>query len=507
MSNKPSSATSKLFGEGGDWRRDIGLVVGAATLAPATLAAGNAVFGPDVLKLTGIVLVQVLGGLIAVTVGKRFGLNHRVAVNISAVLLVAFTLGGGFVRSMNLGLVALACMGVAIILVLAARWSRDDRSRTWLGNTAWLMVILMIGRAAFTVVANTPSFSFQSSLDVSVGADASTQSFYLIVLDGYPGSFSELPELTSVVEGFMEELTDRGFHRTSNARANYNATFASISSALSLEHDLSLSQGGIVDALDRIRGNNRLVRDAQRAGYRYVHVESGWSGSTCGRSVDLCYEGLLIDETVEVLSDLSVLGAFWKQSASVEGALNALDNLSAHIAEDDGGDFVFAHVLLPHPPIQLQNDCARTYKPELDVGFLNSPRTTQSELLLIKAGFLQQVQCVNKLILGLMDHLPRDWPVVITSDHGTDFRGQLLKTPNQWDEEDIEERFSNFNVTRLPERCLVGQPRDLVNVMRSAASCVLGVELRPITPRYQIVPYNGFLQPGARVLTESEMGF
>lgn len=499
--------TSKLNGEGGDWRRDIGLIVGAATLAPATLAAGNAVFGPDILKLTAIVLAQILGGLIAVTIGKWFGLRHRVAVTMSAVLLLAFTLGGGFVRSLNLELVALACVGVAIILVLAARWSRDDRSWTWLGNTAWLMVIIMIGRAAFTVLANTPSSPSQVSPDHTVGADASTQSFYLIVLDGYPGAFSELPELTSVVEEFVKELADRGFHRTNNARANYNTTFASISSALSLEHDLSHSESGIVEALERIRGNNRLVRDAKHAGYRYVHIESGWSGSTCGRSVDLCYKGLLIDETVEALSDLSVLGMFWKQSASVGGALNALDNLSAHIADDDGGDFVFAHVLLPHPPLQLQSDCARTYKPELDVGFLNSPKTTESELLLIKAGFLQQIQCVNKLVLGLVDQLPRGWPVVLTSDHGTDFRGQLLKTPDHWDERDIEERFSNFNVTRLPESCPVGQSSDLVNIMRSAASCVLGVALRPITPRYQIVPYNGFFQPGARVLTESEMGF
>lgn len=505
MSNNPAASTHGLISR--DRRQNLGLVVAAATLAPATLTAQNAVFGPSVMKLSGIALAQVLGGLGAVAVGKRLGINHRVATVLSGVLLVAFTLGGGVVRSPNTGIVVLAFTAFLIALTLVARWSRDDRVWTWLGNTAWLMLIIMIGRAVLAVVASVPSSSSEVLPIQRVRNSPGASSFYLIVLDGYPGSVAELPELSPIIEEFVNDLTERGFNRTQNARANYNATFASISTMLSLDHDLRLSQRGLVEAFEKIRGDNRLARGAQDVGYRYVHVESGWSGSTCGRFVDLCYKGLLIDETMEALFDLSVLGTFWRRSASTEGALNALANLSDHIADDDGGDFVFAHVLLPHPPLQLKTGCSRTFEPELDVRFLNSPGTSQTDLRLIKSAFLEQIQCVNNLILSLMEQLPREWPVVIASDHGTDFRGQALKVPSQWDERDIEERFSNLTVTRLPESCQIGEQRDLINVMRSAASCVLGLELKPIAPHFEIVPYYGSLQIGPRVLTESDLGY
>lgn len=503
--DRVSSATHRR----GDRRlgSDLGLVVAGATLAPATMVAENAVYGPDFLKLGLVAVALMIGGSSAVAIGEKLGLRRRVATMAASLLLVAFTLGGSLFRMGEPWVVVLASAALWIILFLSARWSNHDSFWSWLRNTAWLVVLLVVGRAAFGVIATASAATAEHVIpEIEITVQEGTGSFYLIVLDGYPGSFAELPELAPLVGGFVQRLNDQGFHQVPNARANYNFTYAALSSALSLDHGPDLSQQGFVEALEQIRGNNRLVRQMRGAGYRYVHVESGWSGSTCGKVVDVCYEGPWIDDTVEALADLSVGGIFWKHSASTSGALNALNNVSAHITEDDGRDFVFAHILLPHPPVLLDDECNRSYETFLDTRVLNTPGTTEADLRLIKAAYLEQVECVNNLILGLVDRLPPRWPVLITSDHGTDFRGQTLKVPDQWDEEDIDERFSILTLTRLPARCRIAEANDLVNLMRSAASCVLDIEIASIPPHYQIVPHPDSLDLGGRLLAEAEIG-
>jgi hypothetical protein len=335
-----------------------------------------------------------------------------------------------------------------------------------------------------------------------------TTSFYLIVVDGYPGSFAEVPELESHVQEFKSKLEQIGFHVLEGARANYSFTYAALSSALSMGHGLEPSRDPISRFIAASRGDHLLATTMREYGYRYVHVESGWSGSDCGPLVDACIRGAFFDDTIGELVDMSIFGHTFERSALTYGGGHALEELVQYVMEeDDGGNFVFAHVLLPHPPLQLTRDCTPRVSDELNVTTLNSPWTTPEELMRRKAAFLDQVDCLNRRMLDLLSKMPVDWPVVITSDHGSDFRGQLWKPPAQWDEADIRERFSILHAARVPEGCPSGVEVDLVNLIRHAASCVSGSDLAPVRPRYEIVPYLDALQVGhARLLTAQDFG-
>jgi hypothetical protein len=404
-------------------------------------------------------------------------------------------------------MIGLGCIGFGIALFLGFRWSEHDASWDRLTNAVWIMVILVVMMAVIAVWDGTPASAVAVPAESRAVLDPATPSFYFIVLDGYAGAYAELPELSPVVNQFVDELGARGFAQTAQPSANYNTTYASLSTALSLDHEITFSSEGLVQAFQKVRGDNRLVREMQENGYRYVHIESGFRGSVCGSMVDLCYQGLLFEETLEGLVDLSLMSRWWTQSAYTSGAFHSFESLATHMAQDSGGDFVFAHILLPHPPLVLSSTCEARYQPELDVRWLHPPRATTDELEMTKSAYVEQIQCVNNLMLDLMDRLPPNARVVITSDHGTDLRGQHLKLPEHWDAADIAERFSIFNVTRLPRGCRVGPPTDLINIMRASASCILGAEFAPVSERHEIVPYYGDLELEPRFLTLSDMGF
>lgn len=487
-----------------DWGWSPGPIVAAASIAPSLVAVESSLFGPKVMTLAITALLWVAVGVGAAFVGTRLGLTPRVSVLSGATFVAAVTIGGRL-DSLPAGMTVLSSMGFALAILLGRIWSKRKKAWELLAKTAWITAVLMIAAATTSLWVGARSVAMPLSSRAVLAQG--TPSFYLVIVDGYPGGFSELPALRPILGDFMNDLGQRGFEQTVNARANYNATYAAVSTAVSLDHELVVSRDGVRTAFQRIRGENRLAREMQQHGYRYVHVESGFLGSACGGTVDLCYPGLFFDETVEDLVDSSLIGSWWTQSAYTSGAIHSFESLTSHMVNDRGGDFVFAHILLPHPPLLLDRTCSPRYQKQTDVNVLHPPGATAEELDGIKSTYVEQIRCVNGLVLDLVDHLPRDARVVITGDHGTEFRGQLLKAPEEWDAGDIAERFSLFNVTRLPQGCDVSARSDLINIMRASVSCILGVDLDPIPESHSIVPYYDDLDLEPRLLTESDMDF
>ncbi len=479
----------------------VGVVAAAAMAAPMTIMVSQSAFRPDPLKIGTIATIQLLVGVVAVLTAQRLGASTRMAAIITSGTLLFVTMGGVAVNGPPLVVAILAVAAWAAGLLLVLHWSRRDPFWSWLSSTAWIAVFLLVG---WVLIGLPPS---QPTLPERAASGFHEDSFYLIIVDGYPGSTTQIPELEAPLAGFGEELTALQLTEFPDALANYNFTHAALPTALSLENSLDLRVVDLALIFDRIRGFNETVNLLRQSGYRYVHIESGWSGSGCGPSVDLCYQGLFLDSVVEDLADLSVLAGGFHESSFTLGAVHALDQLSRHIASDDGGDFVFAHILLPHPPVQLAQDCSRYVDPVLDVMTLNRPGSDPAHLARIKAAYIGQVQCVNAKLLELIGQMNPSWSVVITGDHGTDFGGQILKPAELWSRAEIEERFSIFHTSRLPQSCAQSTERDLVNLMRRAVACVSGVVLDPVAPHFEIVPYYGFRHLGSRVLNPEELDF
>ncbi len=321
---------------------------------------------------------------------------------------------------------------------------------------------------------------------------------YFVILDGY-GRADVLEETYGYSnKDFLDEMIDHGFVVPEAATSNYSMTAASVASTLAMSY---LVDPGVVPdhplrlALYQIiRGGNPVVASLTDLGYQNVHIESGWDGSRCGPNVDICYPAGFLDEASWTLLNRTPLSApleQWFGHAFAQNGLRALDDLT-RVAQvgSETPRFVFAHVLLPHPPLNVDGRCRVRPEPQPGGGavgarfLLDTPAWEDR-----KAGYVEQIQCVNTKILRFLDDLGDDSVVFITGDHGPDGYGQVAVPPGEWTDADRFERFGVFSAYRLPAGCeQVKQDVDLINGMRLLVGCATGEELEPLPPRHLIFP-------------------
>jgi hypothetical protein len=139
--------------------------------------------------------------------------------------------------------------------------------------------------------------------------------------------------------------------------------------------------------------------------------------------------------------------------------------------------FLYAHILSPHVP--FRNDAACNVVPARPV---------------TRAAFVDQVRCVNRQLLALVDGIHRDDPdaiVLLVADHGPRLGSALTPladlTPAQ-----IRESLGVLNALRLPDGCRVRVPGLLspVNDMRIVFACIGDHPPRPLAREHFVVPHG-----------------
>ncbi len=321
---------------------------------------------------------------------------------------------------------------------------------------------------------------------------------YFVVLDGYGRS-----DVLEAVYGysnshFLDGLVRRGLTVPDGATANYSMTAASVASTLNM--DYMVAPGTVPDHPLRlalyqvIQGDNLVARSLTDAGYEFVYIESGWDGSRCGSNVDTCYRSGFLDEASWALlnrTPLAVPLETWFGHAFAQNGLRALDELTQVAGEASATPrFVFAHVLLPHPPLVLDAECQVRPEPRPVGGAVGARFLADSPALEgRKWAYVEQVQCTNMKVLRFLDELGDDSVVFLTGDHGPDSNGQPSLPPGEWTEVDRIERFGVFSAYGLPAGCEhEDQDMDLINGMRLLVSCVTGEELEPTPRRHLVFP-------------------
>jgi hypothetical protein len=320
---------------------------------------------------------------------------------------------------------------------------------------------------------------------------------YFVILDGY-GRGDVLEQVYGFSNDvFIEELARRGFQVPERSHANYSSTASSVSSTLAMEYLVdpgTTPDYRFVQALhDVIGGANPVVRTLTNSGYHYSHIEGGWDGARCGPNVDTCYRASFLDEAMWTLvgrTPVAPIAENWFGHAFALNGLRSLEGLAEEAAtERSAPRFVFGHVLLPHPPITVDASC--TVRPEPQPGgpavgarfLIGTP-----ELDGRRAGYVEQVECVNDEILRFLDELDDDAVVFITGDHGPDSFGQMKLAPDDWTEADIRERLAVLSAYRLPSGCSssVAEDQDLINGMRIVLGCLVEDEL-PAQPVHSYI--------------------
>ncbi len=321
-------------------------------LARAVIGAGIA------LGVCGLVFRDWRRGAIVATAGiVTFGFFGRLAPEL---------IGVGLPEQVQLAIWAVVVI-VAIVFALRARGSLPTATLT-----LNIFALLLVGMSLLTIVpyessrvaAMTPATSDESSRLTATRVP--DRDIYLIVLDRYGSQWSIEHRFGITDNDLPGWLADQGFQVVPGARANYRATDFSLSSMLSMRmlDEYSIDPGR--DSGDRTFARSRLERPEVAAflkdnGYTYYQLGSWYGPTQTNELADVTLSYSDATEFESVLRQSTILPAVDRVLGRSTGEGDEFRDNARAIAEFQfrqlqrlpsvpGRKFVFAHVLLPHPP-------------------------------------------------------------------------------------------------------------------------------------------------------------
>lgn len=365
--------------------------------------------------------------------------------------------------------------------------------------------------------AKAPWSNYVSTSDDILPVSEYKPDIYYIILDGY-GRRDVLEKIYHFDNSvFLNSLEDRGFYIASESRANYLRTSLSITSALNMDYlnftkDLAGSESTNRIPLFELASNNRARQLLQRAGYKFILIDSGsaftrfqdadyfltpfktrlslfemWYYSTT--AINVLYEPAL--PITSSLEDLFPVAGYSVHRRFVTGALENLKN----VPDINGPKFTLAHMIIPHPPFTLSEDGTPLhpdypYVTGDGASFVSDPQTYVD-------GYLGQVQFINNQILNVVDNIigrSAIPPIIILqSDHGP---GYLFLSEGDTSESCLWERASILNAYYLPghNNSDLSPAITPVNSFRVIFNSVFGSQLEILEEKTYFslfdVPYN-----------------
>jgi len=260
---------------------------------------------------------------------------------------------------------------------------------------------------------------------------------YFIVLDGYGRADVLKTDFGLDNSGFLNDLQKRGFYTADCSVSNYSQTELSFASTLNMtypENIITNLPAGDLSPLyfEPYIKHNQVRTFFESLGYKTVAFFTGyywthWDDATyflgdprfnlTESSVSPFEESFLKTTLFRLFSDtVTSLGNNPASQANANIALFTLDQLPT-IAQVRGPKFVFAHIMLPHPPYVFDpNGKIR----DLGIDNLSSSDPIRNEL--VRIGYHDQVLYVNNRILPVIDTILSrtngNVIIVLEGDHG-----------------------------------------------------------------------------------------
>jgi hypothetical protein len=256
----------------------------------------------------------------------------------------------------------------------------------WLTATAWILLALPVvslirQQAQEWSLSGEDERALPSTLQLTRG---NLPDVFYIVLDGYGRADVLKTSYGYDNEPFLSYLRGRGFYVADKAMSNYSRTLLSLSSSLNMDYldqilpedvNPNLLQPELVQLVDR----NRVFELFRSLGYSTVAFETGY-GRTELRDADTYltpnyadfgqnravyagaglneFEGLFLQTTMATAAFDSYMQAIQRRAPGLidyeydkhrTRVLFTISSLS-DIAAQSGANFVFAHIVSPHPP-------------------------------------------------------------------------------------------------------------------------------------------------------------
>ena len=310
----------------------------------------------------------------------------------------------------------------SVISFLVVSTKRTLNNATKISNAISVILIIItavnIGTLGVEGIINPGDESEILSLDVETG---DLPDIYYMVFDSYGNHNTLKTQYNYDNEPFLEYLESRNFTIPSATHSNYPETLLSLPSVLNMQYIGNHNLTSIQDAREvrsdaqKIINNNEVMKKLKEKGYEIINFNSGaWITSSI-QIADRhpCDSNFLNSEFIGMVirtSMLNPLHVFFFEH-DFRYVVNCIfENIPGLKDEYDQPVFVFAHVMIPHPPYVFGPDGET-----VDVESLSFTDGWDN-----KKGYLDQVKYANKRIPGVVDAILSDESpiIIIQSDHG-----------------------------------------------------------------------------------------
>lgn len=346
-----------------------------------------------------------------------------------------------------------------------------------------------------------------SLLDQARVDPATAPDIYFIVQDAY-ASADTLQRLFGIDNApFIRYLRDKGFYVAENSHSSYSQTMLSIASTLNLDYiqnDIVLPHTDFSDrrpAIDHFM-RPRLVEFLMANGYDIRMASTGYDldidpvrqeHDIRARDFDLSAADVLINRT-PVYGFLDIV--FGRDRTFLNPHRAHYRNVSAEYAfltqnaardETDRPRFVYAHILLPHPPFVFDSKGGFSVSGNLDeFSYKDGAYNGHSHLYeggwndYYRQGYARQVAAANHFLSGFIDTAlaqPSVRPkiIIIQGDHGS----RLKKNFDSLEKSDPAEIFGIINAVYYSDGNYEGFRPDTspVNAFRITVNRSFGTSL------------------------------
>lgn len=305
---------------------------------------------------------------------------HRAAMVAAVLLLVFFTYGQVYAEVKGIVLAGIFPFRHRVLVVLwgilliagvigAWRWLKNPMGWTpWLNLVSALLLVYPVVTIASTL-ASQELASLKSNRPVAAAAAESatvpgSPDIYYIILDAY-GRHDLLKDKLGYDNGdFINGLKARGFYVAECSQSNYAQTLLSLGSSLNMDYiDPKMPISALFEGPYVKHGAVRTFLESQ--GYKTAAFPTGfpyteWTDANTYYKAQLVSTSVtefetLLAQTTLLRASMDMIEASRIDAAFKVGqnrrmrAINALSGLK-NFGHRSGRLFVFAHIVLPHPP-------------------------------------------------------------------------------------------------------------------------------------------------------------
>lgn len=318
------------------------------------------------------------------------------------------------------------------------------------------MSLLSVSSSMHAESSHTPTAELTQAKAMQPTTPASKPDIYYIVLDRYTNNTVLKEQFGFDNSPFLDGLRTQGFSVDDQALSSYPYTAPSIASTLNMSYHNDDTKGFTGNKVQSATLFNNMIEQSQVVkllkgnGYRYHSIGSVYGMSynapladvdyACTRSIRFfstakCLHGVEATQFQKSIfyrfANVPVKGwpLHYAETDELQHIRNQLTTLhSLATSPQQGGRFIFAHVLVPHDPFYFQADGSLSPYPQVD-----------QQGMPVKAKYVNQVAFINTQVSQLISEIKQNSKdsavIMLVSDEGP-YPSAMDQTPLQpigWD--------------------------------------------------------------------------